>query len=350
MRNDCVTDLARHLPAPARSLRHPPMSLSVVIPVLNEVDNVGPLHAELAAALQSTRREWEILFVDDGSTDGTAERLRRLAMTCPATRLIRLRRSFGQTAALQAGFDHAAHDVIVILDGDRQNDPRDIPQLIEHIDNGYDLVHGWRKQRQDTWLDRRLPSVLANGLIRRATGFAARDLGCALKVIRRDIALELELYGEMHRFIPILAHQRGARCLECVVRHRPRVAGETKYGLSRTLRVILDLLTVLFLIRYLASPMKLFGRFGLLSGLIAAVSGGATVAMKLLRGVDMTGNPLLLLTILSLIAAIQFFGMGLLCEVCARIYYRDGRRNYAVREIVNAAEDGRHGAPVRRVA
>jgi glycosyltransferase involved in cell wall biosynthesis len=239
---------------------------------------------------------------------------------------------------MQAGIEHSRGEAIVTLDGDLQNDPLDIPTLVQKLDEGYDLVHGWRKQRQDTLVTRKIPSRIANWLIARVTRFPIHDLGCTLKAIRREIAVELELYGEMHRFIPILAHQRGARCVEVVTRHHPRRFGQTKYGLSRTVRVVLDLLTVKYMLDYFASPMKLFGRFGLACLAVALAAGMATIGMKLAAGSDMTGNPLMLLAVLGTMAAIQFFSLGLLGEVSARIYYSAaGRRNYAIRELVNCS-------------
>ena len=326
------------------------MSVSVVVPVCNEVDNIQPLYQQLAAVLPSLCREWEILFVDDGSTDGSRQRLTELAARERRVKVIAFRRNYGQTAAMQAGIDHAGGDVIVTLDGDLQNDPLDIPVLVAKLDEGYDLVHGWRKQRQDTLLTRKLPSRAANWLISRVTGFPIHDLGCTLKAMRREIALELELYGEMHRFIPILAHQRGARCVEVVTRHHPRRHGRTKYGLSRTVRVVLDLITVKYMLDYFASPMKLFGRFGLACFLVALAAGGGAALMKLMAGTDMTGNPLMLLAVLGAIAAIQFFSLGLLGEVSARIYYGQRRQNYAIREMLNCSEDARESRQLRQAA
>ena len=314
--------------------------ISVVVPICNELENIPLLYQQLAAVLPSLARPWEIVFVDDGSTDGSGERLREVAARDTRVKVIRFRRNYGQTAAMQAGIQHAAGNVIVTLDGDLQNDPLDIPTLIHKLDEGYDLVHGWRKQRQDTLITRKIPSQIANWLISRVTGFPIHDLGCTLKAIRREIAVELELYGEMHRFIPILAHQRGARCVEVVTRHHPRRFGQTKYGLSRTVRVILDLITVKYMLDYFASPMKLFGRFGLACLAVALVSGIGTLAMKLAAGIDMTGNPLMLLAVLGTIAAIQFFSLGLLGEVSARIYYgSQPRQNYAIRETINCSGD-----------
>lgn len=328
------------------------MTVSVVVPICNELENIPPLYQQLAAVLPSLGRAWEILFVDDGSTDGSSERLQELAARDERVKVIRFRRNYGQTAAMQAGIQQSTADVIVTLDGDLQNDPLDIPMLVRKLDEGYDLVHGWRKLRQDTWLTRKLPSRIANWLISRVTGFPIHDLGCTLKAIRREIAIELELYGEMHRFIPILAFQRGARCVEVATRHYPRRFGQTKYGLSRTLRVILDLVTVKYMLDYFASPMKLFGRFGLACLAVALAAGVATAAMKLTAGIDMTGNPLMLLAVLGTIAAIQFFSLGLLGEVNARIYYgSQPRQNYAIRELINFRDDaGSTDEPQRRRA
>ncbi len=315
------------------------MDVSVVIPVYNELENIVPLYRQLHDVLNKLDRSCEILFIDDGSTDGTRERLREIAAADRQVKLVLFRRNYGQTAALQAGFQMAEGDVIVTMDGDLQNDAADIPMLLDKIDEGYDLVHGWRKNRQDAWLNRKLPSRIANWLISKVTGFPIHDLGCTLKAIRREIAVELELYGEMHRFIPILAHQRGARCTEVVTKHHPRRFGKTKYGIGRTSRVLLDLFTVKYMLDYFASPMKLFGKFGLWCGFVAMLSGVATVAMKIFGGVDMTGNALLSLTILSVMLSIQFFSLGLLGEVNARIYFgSQNKQHYTVRELVNFDE------------
>jgi glycosyltransferase involved in cell wall biosynthesis len=291
------------------------------------------------------------VVVDDGSDDGSWEHLQALATTDSRLKVVRFRRNYGQTAALQAGLQLAQGDVIVTMDGDLQNDPADIPLLVEKLDEGYDLVHGWRKNRKDAWLNRRLPSMIANWVISRTTRFPIHDLGCTLKAIRREIAQELELYGEMHRFIPILAHQRGARCVEMVTRHHPRRFGISKYGISRTLRVILDLITVKYVLDYFPSPMKLFGLLGILCYVIGAASGFITVFMKAFGQVDMTGNPLLLLTIFSLMAGLQFFSLGLIGEVAARIYYgTQSKQNYAIRELVNFEQRDGSSSERTRVA
>ena len=312
------------------------LSVSVVVPVYNERENIRPLCENLTQTLVAYGHPHEIVIVDDGSRDGTVEELRTLAGEDDRIKVVFFRRNYGQTAAMHAGIQHAAMDVIVTIDGDQQNDPIDIPMMVEKIAEGYDLVHGWRKERQDALLNRKLPSRCANWLISKVTRFPIHDLGCTLKAIRREIAQELELYGEMHRFIPILAHQRGARCVEVVTRHHPRRFGQTKYGISRTFRVVLDLMTVTYLLRYFASPMKLFGMAGLVSWALMSVAGMATIGMKVIGGVDMTGNPLLLLTALSLFVGLQFFSLGLLGEVNARIYFGNAAKpSYAVRDAVN---------------
>jgi glycosyltransferase involved in cell wall biosynthesis len=316
------------------------MDLSIVVPIFNERENIPLLYDRLTTALRESKRDLEVVFVDDGSTDGSRGELAKLAERDQRVKLVFLRRNFGQTAAMQAGFDHAAGDVIVTMDGDLQNDPADIPLMLARLEEGFDLVHGWRKHRQDKWLNRKLPSKIANWLISRTTGFPIHDLGCTLKAIRREVASELELYGEMHRFIPILAYQRGARCVEVETRHHPRQFGKTKYGIGRTFRVVLDLITVKYLLDYFSSPMKLFGRFGL-AGLNASMCLlMLAVGMKVFGGADMTANPLLLLSVVAGIVSLQFFSLGLLGEVSARIYYSCGsNRSYAVRRLVNFSDD-----------
>jgi glycosyltransferase involved in cell wall biosynthesis len=321
------------------SRREAAMSVSVVVPIYNEVENIPLLHQAIAAVMQQLGRPWELILVNDGSRDGSTEVLSKLAATDPHVKVIEFRRNYGQTAAMQAGIQAASHDVTVLLDGDLQNDPTDIPMLLDKLDEGYDLVHGWRKNRQDAFLNRKLPSRIANWIISRVTGFPVHDLGCSLKAIRTEIAQELQLYGEMHRFIPILAHWRGARCVEVVTNHHARKFGQSKYGISRTTRVILDLLTVKYFIHYVQSPMKLFGMIGLLCGAIGGLSCAATIGLKLGSGIDMTGNPLLLLTVLSIMLSAQFLFLGMLGELCSRIFFEvRGMPNYAIRTTHNFDE------------
>ena len=313
--------------------------VSVIVPFFNEIDNVEPMYRELADVLESQDRPFELVLVDDGSRDGTTNALKEIAVGDPKVKLVLFRRNYGQTAAMQAGIQNANGAYLVTIDGDLQNDPRDIPMMLEKLDAGYDLVHGWRKNRQDKLVSRKIPSRVANWLISKTTNFPIHDLGCTLKAIRSEVAQQIELYGEMHRFIPILADQLGAKSIEVVTNHRARQFGETKYGIGRTFRVILDLITVKYMIKYFASPMKLFGKLGLWIGGLGVCSLTASAVMKLFGGFDLTGNPLLLLGILSTILSVQFFSLGLIGEVCARIYYSSGRRtNYQVREFVNFDE------------
>jgi glycosyltransferase involved in cell wall biosynthesis len=312
------------------------MQLSIVVPVYNERENIALLYEALSKALAPLSLAYEIVLVDDGSTDGSSHALDELAARDRAVKVVHFRRNFGQTAAMNAGLHLASGDVVITLDADLQNDPADIPVLLAKLDEGFDLVHGWRKNRQDAFVNRKLPSKIANWIISKTTRFPVHDLGCTLKAMRREIAHDLQLYGEMHRFIPILAHWRGARCAEVVTRHHPRKFGQSKYGISRTFRVILDLITVKYMIQYLTSPMKLFGGMGLASFGLGALSGAATVGMKLAGGVDMTGNPLLMLTVFSVLAGLQFFVLGMLGEVCVRTYYESqNKQPYAIRELVN---------------
>jgi glycosyltransferase involved in cell wall biosynthesis len=324
------------------------MDVSVVVPLYNEVENVRPLYDALTIVLRELGRTYEIVLVDDGSRDGTTERLRELAAIDPRVKAILFRANYGQTAALSAGLRLAAGNAIVTLDGDLQNDPGDIPMLLARLDEGYDFVHGWRKDRKDALVHRKLPSRIANGIIAKVTGVAVHDLGCALKAMRREIAQELRLYGDMHRFITILAARNGARCCEVVTRHHPRRHGTSKYGLSRTVRVVLDLITVYYLTRHLRSPMRLFGGAGLACGIVAAFAATATIAMKVVGRIDMTGNPLLMLTVLSTMLGVQFFALGLLGELGTRIFYEvRGGEPYAVREVLNGE---RSELPLRRAA
>lgn len=324
-------------------------SLSIVVPIYNEIDNLELLYRSLTDVLSAYGREYELILVNDGSTDGSTARLAELAARDERVKVVDFRRNFGQTAAMQAGIDHAAMEYVVTLDGDMQNDPTDIPRMVAKLEEGYDLVHGWRRRRQDAFVNRKLPSKMANWLIAKVTGFPVHDLGCTLKVMRTEIARELQLFGEMHRFIPILAHWQGARCVEIETKHHPRRFGQTKYGIWRTVRVVLDLMTVKFLIRYAVSPMKLFGGFGLAAVAAGAAAAMATVGMKVLGGVDMTGNPLLLCSVLGFVVGTQFFALGMLGEVCSRIFFLcQGRRPYTVRRLLNFDEPAQR--PVRRAA
>ncbi len=323
----------------------PMLSVSIVVPIYNECTNIPILAEQLKQTFSQLGNPYEILFVDDGSQDGSTEVLRDLAQQDKCMRLVQFRRNYGQTAAMQAGLQLASGDVVITMDGDLQNDPSDIAMMLDKIGEGYDLVHGWRKHRQDAFLNRRLPSMIANWIISKTTRFPIHDLGCTMKAMRREIAQDLELYGEMHRFIPILAHWRGARCVEVETNHHPRRFGETKYGISRTLRVVLDLITVKYMLDYFASPMKLFGVLGVGCGAVSTASFAATVLMKWAGGIDMTGNPMLMLAVFAMMVGVQFFGLGLLGEVSARIYFgSQQKQHYTIRELVNFEDEPFHGS------
>ena len=309
---------------------HP--EISVVVPLLNEQDNIGPLHRQITEALTG-KYQYEIIFIDDGSTDGSLSVLRRLQKEDAGVRIISLRKNFGQTAALSAGFAHSRGEIIVAIDADLQNDPADIPKMIEKLKEGCDVVSGWRKKRHDNAVTRLLPSKVANWLISTITGVKLHDYGCTLKAYRREILDEINLYGEMHRFIPALASWSGAAIAEMVVNHRPRTAGTTKYGLDRTWKVILDLITVKFLLSFSTKPIQLFGGWGLISFILCFLSGIAVILMKIIKKTDMTGNPLLYLTILFFVISAQFILMGLIAELLVRTYHESQNRpTYVIRE------------------
>jgi len=328
------------------------MRNSLIVPVYNEVENLPLLVDQLLKLTGQLEGSTEIVVVDDGSTDGSSELLEEYAKQHPELVVVQFRRNYGQTAAMQAGLEAARGERLVTLDGDLQNDPADIPQMLAKLDEGYDLVHGWRKCRHDAWLTRKLPSRMANWLISRVTRFPIHDLGCTLKAMRREIAEELELYGEMHRFIPILAHWRGARCVEMVTRHHPRRFGTTKYGLSRTLRVVLDLLTVKYMLDYYSSPMKLFGRIGFGFMALGLLMLAGSLLGKLAWGVDMTGNPVLLLGAILCVVSVQLFSLGLLGEANTRLYYsRNSRRPFTIRKVCRYSDPEQPATlPMRRAA
>ncbi len=316
------------------------MDLSIVIPVYNEEENVEPLLNEITPVLDRLGNHYEIIFVDDGSRDGTFERLKLLYRRACALRAIRLKRNFGQTAALAAGLSHARGEFVVLMDGDGQNDPADIPAMLAQLEEGADLVCGWRSKRRDPLLTRRLPSMFANGLISWATQVELHDYGCTLKAMRRDIAKGLKLYGEMHRFIPAIAFERGARIVEMKVNHRPRLRGASKYGVTRILRVILDLLTVKFMLSYSTRPSHMFGLVGLASVGSGILIGVYLSLQKLVYNAAIGGRPLLLLGILLIFIGFQFVTMGLLGEMLARTYHESQDRPvFAIREILGERDN-----------
>jgi glycosyltransferase involved in cell wall biosynthesis len=338
----------------------PAPDLSVLIPVYNEVDNVGPLQAELDEVLRPSGMLYELIFVDDGSTDGTAERLRAIQEADPEhVRVAFLRRNCGQTAALSAALDLSRGAVLVPMDGDRQNDPRDIPRLLERLGQGLDVVSGWRKDRKDKWLTRRVPSQVANRIIARLSGVPLHDFGCTLKAYRRRVLEGVRLYGEMHRFIPVFASWQGARVGEMVVNHRPRVAGRTKYGLGRTARVVLDLLLIHFSRRYAQRPMHLFGMVGLWSMALSVICFVLMLYYKYLfpwpfpvsprvwPPKTFIETPLPQLTIMFFLAGVQSLLMGLLADMIMRTYYEaQSKPTYLLGEVRQGTPDvGRPDPP-----
>ena len=313
------------------------MELSIVIPVYNEEENVEPLIGEVESALAPLRKIYEIIAVDDGSKDRTFVVLRQLLRCSPRLKIVRLKRNFGQTAAIAAGLAYAQGDIIVLIDGDGQNDPADIPTLIRKIEEANDLVAGWRVNRKDPFFSRRLPSMIANRLISWTTKVKLHDYGCTLKAMRKEVAKNLRLYGEMHRFIPAIAYERGAQIAELKVNHRPRLRGKSKYGITRTLRVVLDLLTVKFLISYSTRPSHIFGPLGVVSGGIGFLFGVYLTIEKFYSGAAIGGRPLLLLAVLLIFLGFQFLTMGLLGEMLARTYHESQDRPvYVVGEVLQA--------------
>jgi glycosyltransferase involved in cell wall biosynthesis len=307
----------------------------VIIPVYNEVENVRPVLEELRGVLEEHPQSWEVVLIDDGSTDGTTDVLRELTAEDPRVRTVIFRRNFGQTAALSAGFDHALGQVMVPMDGDLQNDPNDIPRLLELVDQGYDVVSGWRRRRREPFLTRRLPSSVANWFIGRLTKVRIHDYGCTLKAYRRNIIKNVKLYGEMHRFIPVYASWVGARVLEIEVNHRPRRHGRSNYGLFRVFKVSLDLLTVKFLGSYGTSPIYAFGGAGLLLCGLGVLSGAYTIWEKWMYGTWVHQNPVILLAVFLFLLGTQSILIGLLAEISIRTYYESQRKTtYFVREVL----------------
>lgn len=311
--------------------------LSIVIPVYNEAENLEELYREIISAVEKIGKHFEIIFVDDGSTDASAPLLKTIQKADSRVKIIRLRRNFGQTAALAAGFDYASGEIIVTLDADLQNDPRDIPLLIGKIEEGYDIVSGWRKNRKDKFFSRRLPSSLANWLISRLTRIKLHDYGCTLKAFRKEVIKNVKLYGELHRFIPAIASNIGVAIAEVKVNHRPRRHGKSKYSIFRFNKVILDMLTVKFLLSYSTRPLQIFGLIGLASGI-----GGFLISLwlsyqRLVLKISVANRPLLLLGVLLIVIGFQFVTLGLLAEIMVRAYHESsGKTIYFVREVIDS--------------
>jgi len=312
--------------------------VSVVIPIRNEARSIPELYGQLTQALDASGRQYEILFVEDGSTDESFDLLAGLQERDARVRVIRFRRNFGQTAAFAAGFAHARGRFIVTSDGDLQNDPADIPGLVAVAERGADIVCGWRKARKDPFVNRRLPSILANRLISWATGVRLHDYGCSLKVFRAEVVKPLKLYGEMHRFLPAIASEMGVTIAETVVNHRPRLHGRSNYGISRTIRVILDLLTVKFLLSYSTRPLQIFGLLGFVMGGLGFLVTSWLAYLRLFGHQSIADRPLLLFGILLLFTGVQLVTLGLLAELMARTYHESqGKPTYSIREIRETA-------------
>lgn len=319
--------------------------LSIVVPVYNEVENVDSLVAQIVGALDKTGWGFEIIAVDDGSTDGSFQALKRLCAREPRLRAVRFRRNFGQTPAFTAGFDRARGEWIITIDADLQNDPADIPALVAKAEEGFDIVSGWRVKRQDAFIARKLPSRVANWLIGKVTGVRLHDYGCSLKVYHREVAKNVKLYGELHRFVPAVASSLGILVAEMPVNHRARTAGESKYTgliktMTRTMKVFLDLLTVRFLLSYSTRPIHVFGFLGLGSGTLGVIIGLYLTYAKLVLGRELHDRPLLMLAVLLVMVGVQFISLGLVGELVVRTYHESQRKPiYTVREVLNEPDE-----------
>ncbi len=312
--------------------------ISLVIPLYNEEENVSNLYHEISSVVERANLNCEFVFVDDGSRDKTIENLLAVSKSDPRVKIISFRKNFGQTAAMAAGFDYSEGEVIITLDGDLQNDPAEIPRMLAKLDEGYDLVAGWRKRRKDAALSRKLPSMLANKLISKITKVELHDYGCTLKAIRADVAKNINLYGEMHRFIPAIAAEYGVKIAEIDVNHRPRTAGKSKYGISRTFRVLLDLLTVKFFLGYSKRPLHMFGLFGFITGGFGSLMLLVLLAERILWNVPLGNRPLLPIATMFILIGFQFICFGLLAEILVRTYHESqNKKTYTVRRIFTFA-------------
>jgi glycosyltransferase involved in cell wall biosynthesis len=314
--------------------------LSLFLPVLDEEENLRPMHAKIQDALASLGKTAEVIYVDDGSTDASLKILKEIAAEDERVRVISLRRNYGQTAAMSAGIDAARGEILIPMDADLQNDPKDIARLLEKLNEGYDVVSGWRKNRQDKLISRKLPSQIANRIISWIGGVPLHDYGCSLKAYRRDVIQDVRLYGEMHRFIPIYASWAGARVTEIPVEHHARTRGVSKYGISRTIKVVFDLMTIKFMAEYHTKPIYVFGTFGLIAFLLSMLAGIWAFYLKFVSGVSFILTPLPIIAIVMLAISVQFFLMGLLAEMLVRTYHESqDKAIYAVREKIGFDEN-----------
>lgn len=314
--------------------------VSIVIPVFNEAENVGPLHEEIAAAIKSRPEDYEIIFINDGSSDGSLAELKKIRGLDPRVKIIHFRKNFGQSAAISAGFEFCHGEVVITMDADLQNDPAHIPQLVDKVEEGFDIVNGWRKDRHDKWLTRKVPSFFGNKLISWITGTKLHDYGCTLRGFRSDVVKNLKLYGEMHRYIPALASRMGIRSTEILVNHRARKFGKSKYGLGRTFRVVIDLISLKFLLAYSHRPLQIFGGAGLLMILTGMGSGLYLTYSKFILNQGISGRPLLFFTLLMIFLGFQAISLGLLAEMLSRIYHEGFDKNeYAIRELIGFEDE-----------
>ena len=311
------------------------INLSIVIPIYNEKESVGRLYSRLNKTLSKLKIKYEVILIDDGSTDGTYEELKKINKKNSSYKIIRFRRNFGQTSAMSAGFHYSSGDVIITLDADLQNDPKDIPAILKKLDEGYDIVSGWRRERKDKAVSRRFPSIVANKIISRLSGVYLHDYGCTLKAYRKEVIENIELYGEMHRYIPAVASRMGVSVAEIPVTHHSRKYGKSKYGISRTIRVILDIITIKFLLSYSQRPIQIFGLLGLLSGSAGFIITAYLIIMRIFFNQSLADRPLFILSIFMIFIGIQLITMGLLAEINMRIYHEaQDKPTYVIRDII----------------
>jgi glycosyltransferase involved in cell wall biosynthesis len=314
--------------------------VSIVVPVFNEAENVAILHGEIASAIKNRPEDYEIIFIDDGSDDGSLAALKKIHDQDPRVKVVEFRKNFGQSAAISAGFKLCRGDIVIAMDSDLQNDPADIPRLVDKVGEGFDIVNGWRRDRHDRWLTRKVPSFFGNKLVSWITGTKLHDYGCTLRGFRREVVKNLKLYGEMHRYIPAIASRMGIRSAEIAVNHRPRRFGKSKYGLGRTFRVVLDSISLKFLLAYSHRPLQVFGGAGLLMILTGLGTGSYLTYAKFVQNQAISGRPLLFFTLLMIFLGFQSISLGLLAEMLSRIYHEGFDKNeYAIRQLIGFADE-----------
>lgn len=311
------------------------MDITIVVPIYNEEANIALLVTEISSVMNKMEESYELLLINDGSTDNSFTEMKKAKVAIPQIKIIDFKRNFGQTPAIMAGFNNALGNIIITIDGDLQNDPRDIPMLVEKINSGSDLVCGWRKNRKDVFLFRKVPSKIANCILAKVLKTHIHDYGCTLKAYRRDILENLKLYGDMHRFIPAIASWQGANIAEIEVNHKARLYGKTKYGINRTIKVILDIFLLIFMAEFGTKPIRFFGGIGLISAGLGIISTITLIYMKVMKGIDITGDPLLILSVLFFLVSVQLISIGFLGEINMRTYYESsGKKTYVIRDII----------------